>query len=48
MLESIFSLLKEPDVEDPLEPEIAQLYKTDKARYEETAKEWTRQYAMLT
>lgn len=26
-------------------PEIAQLYKTNRAKYEETAREWTRKYA---
>jgi ubiquitin-conjugating enzyme E2 D/E len=28
-------------------PEIAQIYKTDKARYEDTAREWTRKFAMV-
>jgi hypothetical protein len=27
------------------EPEIAHMYKTDRSRYEATAREWTRQYA---
>jgi ubiquitin-conjugating enzyme E2 D/E len=27
-------------------PEIAHIYKTDRQRYEETAREWTRKYAM--
>jgi ubiquitin-conjugating enzyme E2 D/E len=31
---------------DPLVPEIAQLYKTDRPKYEVTAREWTRKYAM--
>lgn len=46
VLEAIISLLKEPNFDNPLVPEIAVLYKTDKARYEETAREWTRLYAI--
>lgn len=30
---------------DPLVPELAHMYKTDRARYESTAREWTRKYA---
>ncbi len=41
VLLSICSLLT-----DPLVPEIAHIYKTDRQRYEETAREWTRKYAM--
>ncbi len=29
------------DVEDPLVPEIAHIYNTDRAKYEATAREWT-------
>ncbi|CAB5093868.1 unnamed protein product [Rhizophagus irregularis] len=32
--------------DDPLIPEIAHVYKTDRTRYEATAREWTRKYAM--
>ncbi|CAJ0831640.1 7157_t:CDS:2 [Entrophospora sp. SA101] len=32
-------------VNDPLVPEIAHVYKTDRPRYEATAREWTRKYA---
>lgn len=42
MLLSICSLLTDPNPDDPLVPEIANLYKTDRARYESTAREWTR------
>ncbi|XP_068182755.1 ubiquitin-conjugating enzyme E2-17 kDa-like isoform X2 [Antennarius striatus] len=31
--------------DDPLVPEIAQLYKRDRKQYERTAQEWTRKYA---
>jgi ubiquitin-conjugating enzyme E2 D/E len=46
VLLSVCSLLTDPNPDDPLVPEIAQLYKTDRARYETTAREWTRKYAM--
>lgn len=46
VLLSICSLLTDPNPDDPLVPEIAQIYKTDRGRYEELAKEWTRKYAM--
>jgi len=46
VLLSISSLLTDANPDDPLVPEIAQIYKTDKAKYEATAREWTRKYAM--
>ncbi len=46
VLLSICSLLTDPNPDDPLVPEIAQYYKGDRQRYEETAREWTRKYAM--
>ncbi len=39
---SICSMLTDPNPDDPLVPEIAQLYKTDRQQYEKNAKEWTR------
>ncbi|GAM27693.1 hypothetical protein SAMD00019534_108690 [Acytostelium subglobosum LB1] len=45
VLLSICALLTDPNPDDPLVPEIANLYKTDKARFEANAKEWTRKYA---
>ena len=38
---SICSLLTDPNPDDPLVPEIARIYKTDIAKYNATAKEWT-------
>ncbi|RWW05063.1 hypothetical protein GW17_00031685 [Ensete ventricosum] len=32
--------------DDPLVPEIAHMYKTDRAKYEATARSWTQKYAM--
>lgn len=46
VLLSICSMLTDPNPDDPLVPEIANLYKTDRQRYESTAREWTRKYAM--
>ena len=46
VLLSICSLLTDPNPDDPLVPEIANVYKTDHTRYKETAMEWTRKYAM--
>ena len=37
-------MLTDPNPEDPLVPDIAHLYKTDRTRYEATAREWTRKY----
>ncbi|KAF7072070.1 hypothetical protein CFC21_077257 [Triticum aestivum] len=46
VLLSISSLLTDPNPDDPLVPEIAQLYKNQRARYEDTARAWTQKYAM--
>ena len=46
VLLSICSLLTDPNPDDPLVPDIARIYKTDRSKYNETAKEWTRKYAM--
>jgi ubiquitin-conjugating enzyme E2 D/E len=45
VLLSISSLLCDPNPDDPLVPEIAQIFKVDKRRYEATAREWTKKYA---
>merc|ERR1719337_282889 len=41
VLLSISSLLCDPNPDDPLVPNIAHEYKTDKAKYEAAAREWT-------
>ena len=46
VLLSICSLLTDPNPDDPLVPEIAHIYKTNRPKYEETSREWTRKYAM--
>jgi ubiquitin-conjugating enzyme E2 D/E len=45
ILLSISSLLTDPNPDDPLVPEIAQLYKSNRQAYEEMARSWTNQYA---
>lgn len=45
VLLSICSLLTDPNPSDPLMPEIAQIYTTDKDKYDATAREWTMEYA---
>jgi len=46
VLLTIYSMLTDPNPDNPLVPDIAELYKTDRAQYESNAKEWTRKYAM--
>ncbi|CAJ0952282.1 unnamed protein product, partial [Ranitomeya imitator] len=45
VLLSICSLLCDPNPDDPLVPDIAQIYKTDKEKYNRIAKDWTQRYA---
>ena len=45
LLISIQSLLFDPNPDDPLEPEIARLYKDDLVKFNAMAKQWTQQYA---
>ncbi|CAH8259801.1 unnamed protein product [Arabidopsis lyrata] len=46
VLLSICSLLTDPNPNDPLVAEIAQLYKENKSKYESVAQSWTQKYAM--
>jgi len=48
ILLSFHSFLSDPNPDDPLVPDIAQLYKTDRARHDSIAREWTFKYAMMT
>ena len=43
---SIASMLDEPNPKDPLRPELAQLYSTNKDEYKAKAKACTEMYAM--
>ena len=46
VLLSVSSLLDDPNPNDPLVPEIAHLYKQDRSKYENMARDWTKKYAM--
>ncbi|ELK23239.1 Ubiquitin-conjugating enzyme E2 D3 [Myotis davidii] len=46
ILLSICSLLCDPNPDDPLVPEIARIYKTDRDKYNRISREWTQKYAM--
>ena len=46
VLLSISSLLTDANPNDPLVPDIAQLYKTNRQMYNEKAREWTKKFAM--
>ncbi|CAG5122938.1 unnamed protein product [Candidula unifasciata] len=45
VLLSICSLLTDPNPDDPLVPEIARTFKTNRTEYNRLAKEWTAKYA---
>lgn len=47
VLLSICSLLCDPNPDDPLVPDIARIYKTDKPKYNKLAKEWTTKFAQV-
>ena len=46
VLLSICSMLTDPNPDDPLVPDIANIYKEDRGKYEKTAREWTHKFAM--
>jgi len=45
VLLSICSLFTDPNPDDPLVPDIAQLCKKDRKQHDKNAQEWTRKYA---
>jgi ubiquitin-conjugating enzyme E2 D/E len=46
VLLSICSLLNDANLDDPLVPDIARQFKTDRNAFNRTAREWTQRYAM--
>ncbi|XP_064631749.1 ubiquitin-conjugating enzyme E2-17 kDa-like [Lineus longissimus] len=46
VLLSIASLMSDPNPDDPLVPDRANLYKRDRQKFNEEAKRWTKEYAM--
>ena len=45
LMEGLRDLISSEYVDDPLRPEIAKLFKTNRAKHDEIAKEWTSKYA---
>jgi ubiquitin-conjugating enzyme E2 D/E len=45
VLQSLQLLLSDPNAEDPLVPEVARLFKSNRKRFNKIAKEWTLKYA---
>ncbi|KAH0465403.1 hypothetical protein IEQ34_005506 [Dendrobium chrysotoxum] len=45
IVESIRALLTEPRLDDPLEQEIADMYKNNRAEYDTVARQWTDRHA---
>lgn len=45
VLQAIYNLLQEPDVDNPVNAEIAQLYKTNKAEHDAKAEACTQKFA---
>ena len=45
VLLAIVALLSDPNLDEPLVQPIADMYRTDRAKHDSTAAEWTRKYA---
>ncbi len=45
VLLSICSLMDEPNPDDPLRPEVAEMYKRNRKKHDTTARSWTEVYA---
>ncbi len=45
VLKEVDKVMKEPNPDNPLEPEIAQLFKSDKKTFLKNAQEWTKKHA---
>ncbi len=41
----LYTMLEDIIEDDIVVPEIAHIYKVDRAKFEETAREWTKKYA---
>ncbi|KAL4240058.1 hypothetical protein ACF0H5_000852 [Mactra antiquata] len=46
VLLSVLALLSEPNPDDPLMPDIAKIYKTDRKKFDHNAREWTKKHAL--
>jgi ubiquitin-protein ligase len=47
VLESILQLLAEPNPDDPLLADIAELFKSDRSKFDDIAREWTKKHAII-
>lgn len=47
VLLSICSLLTDPNPDDPLDASVAAVYKNDRKKYNDKAREWTLKYASV-
>ncbi|KAK8266761.1 hypothetical protein V6Z12_D12G268000 [Gossypium hirsutum] len=47
VLQSIYSILRDPLLDKTVEENIANMYKTDRSQYEKDAQNWTQMYAMV-
>jgi len=45
VLLSLLALFQSPNPDDPLVPDIAKLYKSNRATHDKNARDWTRKYA---
>ncbi|VDO00482.1 unnamed protein product [Rodentolepis nana] len=45
LLVSIISLMSDPNPDDPLVHEIAEVFNSDREQFDKTAKEWTEKFA---
>eukprot|EP01025_Chloroclados_australasicus_P059098 TRINITY_DN7460_c0_g1_i4.p3 TRINITY_DN7460_c0_g1~~TRINITY_DN7460_c0_g1_i4.p3 ORF type:complete len:158 (-),score=12.48 TRINITY_DN7460_c0_g1_i4:377-850(-) len=47
VLLSVQQLLADPNPQDPLVPDIAQQFITDRKKHDQTARDWTKRFAMM-
>uniref|UniRef100_A0A6B2LWK4 UBC core domain-containing protein n=1 Tax=Arcella intermedia TaxID=1963864 RepID=A0A6B2LWK4_9EUKA len=45
-LQSIYMMMEDPNADDPLDPDIARLYKFNRDAFNKTAREWVLKYAI--
>eukprot|EP00357_Protocruzia_adherens_P005381 CAMPEP_0114992314 /NCGR_PEP_ID=MMETSP0216-20121206/11870_1 /TAXON_ID=223996 /ORGANISM="Protocruzia adherens, Strain Boccale" /LENGTH=96 /DNA_ID=CAMNT_0002355761 /DNA_START=445 /DNA_END=735 /DNA_ORIENTATION=+ len=45
VIESVITILTNPNTDSPLEPDIAEQFVNSRATFDNTAKEWTHKYA---
>ena len=43
---SLSSMIRDPDPDAPMSPDIATMYKKNREEHDKIAREWTKKYAM--